>query len=185
MAAGYEEPRYEVISTFPAFEVRRYADSVQARVRTEGMKIRDSTGGFRRIAGYIFGRNDREQMIAMTAPVHIWNDGEGSIMAFTMPSQYSLEDLPSPSDKGVELVNYIGCNIAALPFSGLSGPTRTRRMKKKLSRMVSENGISPIGPAILAVYDNPTSTLPFLRRNEILLPVEDHQTTTSYSSSSM
>ena len=173
MSGGYEEPKYEVISTFPGFEVRRYADTVQARVRTEGRNWRGSTEGFRRIAGYIFGRNDREQMIAMTAPVHMWDDGEGTIMAFTMPFEYSLEDLPSPDDKGVHLLKYSGCAMAALPFAGLSGPRRSDRMKMKLSSMVLENRLAPSGPAMLAVYDNPTSTLPFLRRHEILLPVED------------
>ena len=136
MASEYEESKYDVISVFPGFEVRRYTDSVQARVRTGGKNWRGSTGGFRRIAGYIFGRNDREQMIAMTSPVHIWNDGVGSIMAFTMPLEYSLEDLPSPDDKGVHLLKYSGCTMAALPFSGLSGPRRSDRMKTKLSRMV-------------------------------------------------
>ena len=173
MAGRYEEPGYEVVSTFPGFEVRRYSDSIQARVRTEGKNMGDSTRGFRRIAGYIFGRNDREQIIAMTAPVHMWNDGEGEIMAFTIPSKYSLADLPTPNDQGVKLVNYFGCTLAALQFSGLSGPRRSGRMKTKLNRMVLENGLSPTGPPMLAVYDNPTSTLPFLRRNEILLPVED------------
>ena len=173
MAGGDEEPSYEVISVFPGFEVRRYADSVQARVRIEGKNMRDSTRGFRKISGYIFGRNDKGQVIAMTAPVHLWNDGEGEIMAFTMPSEYSLEDLPNPSDRGVKLVNYYGCTLAALPFSGLSGTKRSGRMKTKLNRMVLENGLSPSGPPMLAVYDNPTSTLPFMRRNEILLPVED------------
>ena len=174
MAGGYEEPKYEVISSFSGFEVRRYADSIQARVRTEGRNWRGSTGGFRRIAGYIFGRNDREQMIAMTAPVHIWQEGEGTMMAFTMPSEYSFDDLPSPDDEGVHLVNHSGCTLAALSFSGLSGPRRSGRMKTKLSRMVLENGLTPSGPAMLAVYDNPTSTIPFLRRNEVLLPIEDN-----------
>jgi len=169
----YEEPKYEISSNFSGFEVRRYADSVQARVRTEGKNWKESTGGFRRIAGYIFGRNDSKQMIAMTAPVHIWNDDEGTVMSFTMPSEYSLDDLPRPDDHGVSLVSYSGRRIAALPFSGLSGPRRASRMKKKLSRMISENGLVPIGPAILAIYDNPTSTLPFLRRNEILQHIED------------
>ena len=71
MAERYEEPKYEVSSNFSGFEVRRYADSVQARVRTEGKNWKESTGGFRRIAGYIFGRNDSKQMIAMTAPVPV------------------------------------------------------------------------------------------------------------------
>jgi len=174
MAGDYEEPKYEVISTFPGFEVRRYADSVQARVRTEWKNWRGPIGGFRRIAGYIFGRNDREQIIAMTAPVHIWQEGEGTMMAFTMPYEYSFDDLPSPDDKGVHLVKHSGCTVAVLSFSGLSGPRRSGRMKTKLSGLILENGLTQSGPAILAVYDNPTSTIPFFRRNEILLPVEDN-----------
>ncbi len=173
MAEEYEEPDYVVTSTHRGFEVRRYSDTIQARVRTEGRNWRGSSGGFRRIAGYIFGRNEREQMIAMTAPVHIWDEGDGTMMAFTMPSEYSMEELPQPNDKDVYLVNAAGSTIAALPFTGLSGPRKSRRMKTKLKRMVSEEGLIACGPAMLAVYDDPTSTLPFLRRNEILLPIQD------------
>tara|TARA_B100001123_G_C15209471_1_gene986639 strand:+ start:325 stop:846 length:522 start_codon:yes stop_codon:yes gene_type:complete len=173
VAKKYEEPEYEVTSTYPGFEVRRYSESIQARVWTEGRNWRGSSEGFRRIAGYIFGRNDREKMIAMTAPVHIWNEGEGTMLAFTMPSEYSIEDLPRPNDDGVHLVNASGCTVAALSFSGLSGARKSGRMKKKLNRMSMERGLVPRGTAMLAVYDNPTSTLPFMRRNEILLPVQD------------
>jgi len=74
----------------------------------------------------------------------------------------------------VHLLEFSGCTMAALAFTGLSGPRRSDRMKTKLSSMVLENGLVPSGPNMLAVYDNPTSTLPFLRRNEILLPVEDY-----------
>ncbi|MCH1591726.1 MAG: heme-binding protein, partial [Candidatus Thalassarchaeaceae archaeon] len=72
MSEEYEEPEYEITSTHKGFEVRRYTETIQARVRTEGKNWRGSSGGFRRIAGYIFGRNHEKQIIAMTAPVHIW-----------------------------------------------------------------------------------------------------------------
>ena len=173
MAVKYEEPDYEVVSQYPGFEVRRYSDTIQARVRTEGRNWRGSSGGFRRIAGYIFGRNDREQMIAMTAPVHIWNDGDGTMMAFTMPSEYSMDDLPSPNDSGVPLFHAQGEAFGALSFRGLSGPRRAQRLKRRLKAMVAKEGLAPSGPAMLAVYDDPTSTIPFLRRNEILIPLED------------
>tara|TARA_B100001113_G_scaffold173814_1_gene142395 strand:- start:456 stop:977 length:522 start_codon:yes stop_codon:yes gene_type:complete len=168
-----EEPDYEVTASHSGFEVRRYSDTIQARVRTEGTNWRGSSGGFRRIAGYIFGRNEREQMIAMTAPVHIWEEGDGTMMAFTMPSEYSMEDLPSPNDSGVHLVNASGRSFAALKFTGLSGTRKTERLKKRLMGLLSKNGLAASGPAMLAVYDNPNTTLPFLRRNEILIPIHD------------
>ena len=173
MSEQLEEPDYEVTSSHSGFEVRRYAGTIQARVRTEGTNWRGSSGGFRRIAGYIFGRNDRDQMIAMTAPVHIWEEGEGTMMAFTMPSEYSMEDLPRPNDTEVNLVNAEGRSFAALTFTGLSGSRKTERLKKRLMRLVSENGLVSSGPPVLAVYDNPNTTLPFLRRNEILTPIQD------------
>ena len=172
MSEEYEEPGYVVTSKYPGFEVRRYSDSIQARVKTEGRNWRGSTGGFRRIAGYIFGRNEREQMIAMTAPVHIWKEDGGTMMAFTMPSEYSIEDLPRPNDDGVHLVNEEGRTFAVLPFTGLSGSRKSERLKSRLGRMVSDAGLTSSGPAMLAVYDNPTSTLPFMRRNEILIPLK-------------
>jgi hypothetical protein len=112
-------------------------------------------------------------MIAMTAPVHIWEEGDGTMMAFTMPSEYSMEELPSPNDGGVNLVNAAGRSFAALTFTGLSGTRKTERLKKRLMVLVSKTGLVASGPAMLAVYDNPNTTLPFLRRNEILIPVND------------
>lgn len=172
MSEEYEEPEFSLISKFPTFEIRKYPGSIQARVRVEGENWRGSTGGFRRIAAYIFGRNEGNQQIAMTAPVHIWNEGGGTNMAFIMPSGYSMSDLPRPNDEGVRLVNTEGRFFAVLTFSGLSGNRKANRLKKQLSEKVNEAGFKTSGAAILAVYDNPTSTLPFKRRNEILLPIQ-------------
>ena len=69
MVDSYEEPRFEVISRFSGFEIRKYFDSIQAIVETKGRDWQSSTDGFRRIAGYIIGRNKSDERIAMTAPV--------------------------------------------------------------------------------------------------------------------
>ena len=148
MSDQLEEPDYEVTASHSGFEVRRYSDTIQARVRTEGTNWRGSSGGFRRIAGYIFGRNEGGQMIAMTAPVHIWEEGDGTMMAFTMPSEYSMEDLPSPNDGGVHLVNASGRSFAALTFTGLSGTRKTERLKKRLIGLVSKTGLVASGNPI-------------------------------------
>ena len=167
-----EEPKFEIIEIYDGFEIRRYVDTIQARVVTKGMGYRNSTGAFRRIASYIFGENDQSRNIAMTAPVHMWESDDSSAMAFTMPSEHRMEDLPKPADSGVELLHVKGEVVAVLKFSGLSHRKKRLRMVSKLLSMIENNGIVAHSQARLAVYDNPTSTLPFMRRNEIIQPIE-------------
>jgi len=172
MSEQLEEPAYELLRKYREFEVRKYVDTIQARVSTDGMNYGESARPFRRIAGYIFGGNERQQSIAMTAPVHMWRSGEESLMAFTMPSEHKMEDLPKPNDSGVELLHIEGEVVAVLRFSGLSRPSKSLRLQKKLRNLIESEGLTTSGNAKLAVYDNPMSTIPFLRRNEIHLPIE-------------
>ena len=136
------------------------------------MNYGESARPFRRIAGYIFGGNERQQSIAMTAPVHMWESGEESLMAFTMPAEHKMADLPKPNDSGIELLHVEGEVVAVLKFSGLSRPSKTSRLQKKLRKLIEAEGLTPSSEAKLAVYDNPMSTLPFMRRNEIHLQIE-------------
>jgi len=172
MAENYEEPKFEVLKEYKKFEVRKYVQTIQARVSTDGMNYGESARPFRRIAGYIFGGNEQQQNIAMTAPVHMWKSDEEYLMAFTMPAEHKMNDLPKPNDSGVELMHVEGEVVAVLKFSGLSRPSKTSRLQKKLRKLVEKEGLIPSSEAKLAVYDNPMSTLPFLRRNEIHLPIE-------------
>ena len=172
MASGLEEPEYELLSEYEGFEIRRYSESVQARLLTPSSGWSGSSGGFRRIAGYIFGGNETNQRIAMTAPVQMWDTDSGSMMSFTMPSKYSIKDLPSPIDKGVEIVKVDEYVVAVLPFSGLSGTSKARRLMAKLETLIQASGLTAKGAPVLAVYDNPGTTLPFMRRNEIHLALK-------------
>ena len=92
-------------------------------------------------------------------------------MSFTMPSKHSIEDLPSPIDKGVEIVEVDEYVVAVLPFSGLSRTSKARRLVAKLETLIQASGLTAKGAPVLAVYDNPGTTLPFMRRNEIHLPL--------------
>ena len=172
MASALEEPEYELLSEYEGFEIRRYSESVQARLLTPSSGWSGSSAGFRRIAGYIFGGNETNQRIAMTAPVQMWDTDSGSMMSFTMPSKYSIKDLPSPIDKGVEIVKVDEYVVAVLPFSGLSGTSKARRLMAKLETLIQASGLTAKGAPVLAVYDNPGTTLPFMRRNEIHLALK-------------
>ena len=55
-----ETPESQLISKEGAFEVRRYSDMIIATTNVQGGYKGSTSTGFRRIAGYIFGGNDKE-----------------------------------------------------------------------------------------------------------------------------
>ena len=172
MAETLEEPAYEVIHTHDGFEVRRYAPTVQARVQTGSRDGGAASGGFRRVAGYIFGGNSERASIAMTAPVQMWEEEGSGWLAFTMPSAYAMETLPAPNDAGVRLHPTSVATVAVARFSGRTTPKKTARVEARLRAAVERKGYVAAGPAVLAVYENPWTTLPFMRRNELHLHLE-------------
>ena len=157
MARRIEEPRYDVLETYDDFELRRYGPTVQARVQTAGRDGGAASGGFRRVAGYIFGGNSERTSIAMTAPGHMWEAG-GS--------------LPSPNDAGVRLHPTSTSTVAVARFSGRTTPKKTAGVEKELRAAVERKGYTAVGSAVLAVYENPWTTLPFMRRTELHLHLD-------------
>jgi len=160
MGGSIEEPSYETLRVYGGFEVRRYGNTVQARLRTAGTGWNGTSNGFRRIASYIFGGNHADQRIAMTAPVQMWENDEGPMMSFTMPSEYSIGDLPDPLDPEIKLTEVKEHTVAVLSFSRLSRSGKARRLMTKLRSMAEAQGLTPVGNPVLAVYDNPGTTLP-------------------------
>lgn len=170
MATQLEEPKYTVIHSYDAFELRQYEANIQARVQTsEGGA---ASGGFRRVARYIFGGNQTGESIAMTAPVSMWDENDAGWLAFTMPSAYALNSLPAPHDDGVVLLEQEEKLVAVLAFSGRTTAGKTARLEQKLRKAIAAEGLCAVGPAVLAVYENPWTTLPFMRRNELHLEIQ-------------
>ena len=171
MANRIEEPSFDVIKSYADFEIRRYVNTVQARVQTSSRGGGAASGGFRRVAGYIFGGNAQKTSIAMTAPVSMWEEDGLCWLAFTMPSEYSLYSLPLPNDQGGRLVPQAGSTVAVMSFSGRNTPGKGDRVEQKLRAAMEREGYQSVGPGVLALYDNPWTTLPFLRRNELHLEI--------------
>ena len=169
MASQLEEPTYDLVRSFGDFEIRRYHPNIQARVQTNAGGA--ASGGFRRVARYIFGGNQTGESIAMTAPVSMWDDAGAGWLAFTMPSAYLIETLPSPHDQGVQLVEQAEKRMAVLSFSGRTTPWKTSKIEETLRAAIKREHLKSTGPAVLAVYENPWTTLPFRRRNELHIEV--------------
>lgn len=166
-AIAIEEPVYQVEKAWEAeqIEIRAYAPRVMA---VTGMD-EDTDGGFRVLAGYIFGGNAEEEKIAMTAPVQQSMAGEKE-MAFMMPAEYALEDLPAPEDQRVSFREAPAYTAAVIQFSGWASAEKADEKWQQLRGFLIAEGIDITGEPTLNQY-NPPWTLPFMRRNEIIVPV--------------
>jgi hypothetical protein len=179
-----EEPRYEVVATEDAFEVRQYAPRIVAEVDLEYEDAKKATNiGFRILADYIFGNNEaqtkmamtapvdrtRSETIAMTAPVDRTRDGDRWTVAFTMPSKFTLETLPKPLDRRVRVRQIAKTRYAVMRFSGAPSERAVARKMEQLVAAVEEAGLATSGSAPTYARYDPPWTLPPLRRNEIFV----------------
>jgi hypothetical protein len=92
-------------------------------------------------------------------------------MRFYMPSKYSLEALPEPVNPRIKFIKLSAARYAVIKFSGVAREDNCARHELKLRKYLKDHDISPAGQAVRAFY-NPPWTLPFLRRNEVWLPIE-------------
>ena len=166
-AIAIEEPVYQVEKAWETeqIEIRAYAPRVMAVTDM----AEDSDGGFKVLAGYIFGGNAEEQKIAMTAPVQQSMAGEKE-MAFMIPAEYALEDLPEPEDQRVSFREAPAYTAAVIQFSGWASADKADENWQQLRQFLIAEGIDITGEPTLNQY-NPPWTLPFMRRNEIIVPV--------------
>jgi hypothetical protein len=185
-----EEPEYELEQEVNGLEIRRYAPRVVAETI-----VADTTNfdvarreGFRRLAGYIFGDNARKESIAMTAPVGVRAEAKrgeriamtapvtardsesGYAVTFAMPREWSLSDLPVPRDPRVRVRTARGERVAVLRFRGAYDSDLIQAKQSELLVRAGAAGFTVYGEPSFAGYDAP-STLPFLRRLEVWIPV--------------
>jgi hypothetical protein len=185
-AMAIEEPGYTVVEQADDFELRLYEPYLVAETLVEGEFSEVGNEGFRRLAGYIFGKNRKDESIEMTAPVNQAPGPEKISMTapvsqevksgmwritFTMPAEYTLETLPVPLDDRVILKQEPARLMAVIRYSGTWSQNRYQEKEARLLSLIGERGLKAVGEPVFARY-NPPFTLWFLRRNEVLIQVE-------------
>lgn len=168
MATDIEEPTWHLLDQFDSIELRYYEPSIQAT--TTLANSGETSAGFRRLAGFIFGDNSTSGKIAMTAPVQETLVADSPTMAFTLPAEYSLGDLPEPRDPSVTIKQVPGKTVAVIRFSGWATGYAVESKTGELLASLHKRDIAVIGVPSLNQY-NPPWTLPFLRRNEIMIEI--------------
>lgn len=182
--SNVEHPDYKLVTSKGDIEVRDYSPMILAEVVVSGERKQAISEGFKILADYIFGNNtsnkkmemtapvtnEPSEKMAMTAPVMQEQSTDQWIVRFVMPKKYSFESLPKPNSKDVILIPLPARRFAVIRFSGLANDENIKQHTKELESYILTEKLQPIGEAILAFY-NPPWTLPFLRRNEVMIEI--------------
>jgi len=185
--SNVEKPDYKVIQSEQNIEIRQYEPMIIAEVEVDGKREDAIRDGFRLIADYIFGNNTVEQnismtapvqqkenqKIAMTAPVQQQSMGKSWRMSFVMPSKYRLDSLPVPNNNRVRLKEILTKKFVVIEFSGTNSNENVTKHENQLMNYIEANQINIIGLPKYAFYNAPW-TLPFLRRNEVMIEINHH-----------
>lgn len=195
--AKTETVPYTVVARLGDVELRRYPRV--AKVET----VADSENeAFVRLFRYITGGNEGSTDISMTTPVEIDGRGasiemttpvevdlgrrlpqrdddeadgrreSGVRMAFYLPAEYGPSSAPTPTDEQVELVTVPERTLAVRQFSWRPTTARIARERDDLLSTLADDDVATVGEPFFMGYDAPW-TLPFLRRNEVAVEVDD------------
>jgi len=184
IVSNVEQPKYKVVESDQSIEIRDYTPVIVAEADVSGERDKAIGEGFRIIADYIFGNNFSSQKVAMTTPVTqqasekiamtapVTQQGEGNSwqVRFIMPASYTMETLPKPKNPAVKLKEIDGKRFAVIRFSGFAGEESLRRHTDQLTEFVRAKKLTAVATPTYAFY-NPPWTLPFLRRNEVMIEV--------------
>lgn len=170
-AEKVDEPSYELINKFESIEIRQYKKIIVATTIKKS-SYKDATySGFRTLANYIFGNNDKEVKIPMTAPVITTMPTNESIeITFIMSDDYSLDNLPKPRSDDILFKEITLGKVAVIKFGMWATPKRIMKMQGKLEKYLSENNIQTSSDYLVAQYNSPWVIPPF-RRNEIIISI--------------
>ncbi|MFN5704545.1 MAG: SOUL family heme-binding protein [bacterium] len=164
-----EMPDYRVIKKYENVEIRQYPAMVIAQTMlNKSTNQEQMSGGFRVIAGYIFGGNERNEKIAMTAPV-VMKMGDSASMYFMMPKQYSTSELPKPNSKEVKILEEKPRVMAVIRYDGFSSDDKIKKYTNELAAIIAKYNLKTSGAYMYMGYNAPWDIIN--RRNEIAIEV--------------
>ncbi|MDA7469322.1 heme-binding protein [Candidatus Pelagibacter ubique] len=162
---SYEEANHEVVKKNEVYEIRKYSDrlAIETDISNEG-------NSFRRLFNYISGNNDKNEEIKMTTPVTQMQKKGNMTMQFYLPSRFNKENIPSPSNPDVKILNIKGGYYAVIRYSGRASDKNFIKHKSILENELKKDNMIILSPPIKATYDGPF-TLPMNRRNEAMFKI--------------
>jgi hypothetical protein len=168
-----EKVKYDVLRTIGDIEIRKYPPMILAEV--QGIT---GDSGFSYLFNYISGENKSKKKIEMTTPV-IRSEkikmtapvlSKKDYMAFIMPSKYTKDTIPEPTNPSVKLRFQDEKTYAVLKFSGIARVRSVKEHFEQLFLTLNENDIESLDETFLMRYNSPFAP-GFIRRNEVAVEV--------------
>jgi effector-binding domain-containing protein len=181
-----EEPKFTLESKADHYEIRKYGDILIAETKVEANFEDAGNRAFRILADYIFGNNKSKTKIAMTAPVTQEptsekiamttpvaqiKDQNGYLIQFTMPENYTLENIPEPNDKRVQIKKIPSRRVAVYSYTGSWSEDNYKAKLAEFLQDLKKNNIKTKGEPVFARFNSPLRIW-FLRRNEIWIEIQ-------------
>jgi DNA gyrase inhibitor GyrI len=168
---GYESAPYKTVSTDGAFEIRDYPEIV---VATATMKKgnNNQNSGFMSLFRYISGKNETEQKIAMTTPVFSKTGDDLQEMSFVLPEEVAKDGAPKANNNNIAVSKRQAGRFAVYRYSGRWTEARDKEARQTLAKWIDEQNLTLMSVMEKASYD-PPFTPPFMRRNEILVRIDE------------
>lgn len=186
-STAIEEPAYEVVRTIDKVEIRQYAPYVVAEVLIAASAEDAGNQAFPILAGYIFGKNEGERKMEMTAPVtqtavpvkmsmtapvtQSAAPGGGFLVQFVLPREVTLATAPKPLDPRVQLREVPGTRVAVIRYSGTWSQANYEDHLSRLKTALNVAGLGWSGEPVFSRYNGPWTPW-FMRRNEIWLTLK-------------
>jgi hypothetical protein len=174
---GLYTPPYEVLHKTDGYEIRKYSkySICSTKFQIESVSEKEAemadplvTGeAFNSLASYIFGSNQNQTKLSMTTPVII----EKGEMQFVLSEGYNSANAPIPQSESIKIQDIEGDIVAASEFPGIATDGEVSRQRAKLEDALLTDGIFYDNLSFKVFQYNPPYTLPWLRRNEVLLKV--------------
>ncbi|MDH3978028.1 MAG: heme-binding protein [Gammaproteobacteria bacterium] len=188
-----ETPEYTVLYSDGQIEYRQYDAYLisETIIKPEDGYKSAGNEGFRRLFRYITGNNKAQSDIAMTAPVEYQPanekfssekiemttpvqrelSDEGWRVSFMLPSKYTMETAPVPSDPRVQIREVPGQLMAVLRYSGRWTSKNAAKKEAQLYETLAGQSLTVLSEVKTALYNAPY-TPPFMRRNEVMVEVD-------------
>ncbi|MFM8156379.1 MAG: SOUL family heme-binding protein [Actinomycetes bacterium] len=163
-----EQQVYEIIARYPNAELRKYSRCTLAEVTLTGSAERVGNRAFGPLVRYISA-----QQLAMTAPV-LQAEAQAQsqwTVSFVLPGSKASSEYPLPGDANVTLRELPEHLAMAMTWSGRWTYSSVEKHTEALRLEIKNAGLLESGTPVWARYDPPWKPW-FLRRNEVLIPVQ-------------
>ena len=117
-----------------------------AEITLGGSRGRATREAFMPLARYIGGRGREGAAIAMTAPVTQHAVGDGWVIRFIMPAQYTAETLPAPAQSEIRIEEVPAGRWAAIRFRGRWTDANFAAAEATLRQWLRDSGLPADAP---------------------------------------